>query len=69
MAFWLQADIDALRTAIASGILTVSYDGPPKREITYQSLTAMRSLLAEMRSDVDEVVKYRRTKHAKGFRE
>lgn len=69
MAFWTQADIDALRVAIASGVLTVSYDGPPKRQATYHSLAQMRSLLSEMRRDVAGNVTYRRTKHAKGFRE
>lgn len=49
---WTQADVDNLKSAIASGILTVSYDGPPKRMITYQSLDAMRSLLASMLESV-----------------
>jgi hypothetical protein len=49
---WTQADIDKLSAACASGVLTVTYDGPPRRSITYQSLDAMRSLLAEMRRDV-----------------
>lgn len=45
---WTQAEIDTLRAAIASGVLTVTYDGPPRRSITYQSLDAMRALLASM---------------------
>lgn len=45
---WTQADIDKLKAAVAEGVLTVSYAGPPARMITYQSLAAMRSLLAEM---------------------
>lgn len=49
---WSQADIDALKVAVASGILTVRYDGPPARTITYQSLADMRALLGEMRQDV-----------------
>jgi hypothetical protein len=52
VAIWTQADIDALKAAVASGLLTVSYSGPPARTITYQSLTAMRALLAEMVADV-----------------
>lgn len=52
-AFWTQADIDKLRKAVVSGALTVMYDGPPKRSVTYQSLADMRSLLAEMRRDVN----------------
>jgi hypothetical protein len=50
--FWTEADILALRTAIASGVLSVSYSGPPARQVTYQSLDAMRALLAEMRQEV-----------------
>lgn len=42
---WTQADIDRLHAAIASGILTVEYDGPPKRLITYQSISQMRQVL------------------------
>jgi enoyl-[acyl-carrier-protein] reductase (NADH) len=49
---WSQADIDALKAAVSTGILTVSYDGPPKRMVTYQSLSAMRALLASMVQDV-----------------
>jgi len=52
MSTWTQADIDTLRAAVASGILTVRYDGPPKRELTYQSLAEMRSLLSEMQQAV-----------------
>lgn len=44
--------MDALRQAVASSILTVQYDGPPKRLITYQSLSQMRALLAEMVNQV-----------------
>lgn len=49
---WTQADVDALKTAIKTGILSVSYDGPPRRQIVYQSLSEMRSLLASMQQDV-----------------
>lgn len=52
MATWTQADVDALKTAVASGILTVTYSGPPSRTVTYQNLDAMRRLLAEMVADV-----------------
>jgi hypothetical protein len=51
-ATWTQSDIDTLKTAIASGVLSVNYAGPPARSVTYQSLEAMRSLLAEMRAAV-----------------
>ena len=52
---WTHADIDELIASIAklrkaanSGILSVSYDGPPKRTVTYQSRTDMRNALADM---------------------
>lgn len=51
---WTQADIDSLRAAVASGVLTVSYNGPPARTITYQSLPEMRKLLAEMVGQVGD---------------
>lgn len=51
MATWTQAEIDNLKTAIASGILTVTYDGPPRRSITYQSLAEMRALLSSMQQE------------------
>lgn len=63
MATWTQTDVDNLKAAIAQGILTVSYDGPPKRTITYQSLNGMRSLLASMQQDVNSQVA-----GAKGYR-
>ena len=52
MSTWTQADVDALKVAVASGVLQVRYDGPPARSITYHSLTEMRSLLASMQQDV-----------------
>jgi len=45
---WTQEDLDKLKAAVASGIMTVTYEGPPRRSITYQSLSEMRDLLAEM---------------------
>ena len=52
MAQWTEADVAALKAAVASGILSVKYSGPPAREIQYQSLSEMRRLLAEMTADV-----------------
>lgn len=49
---WTQTEVDQLRAAVASGVLTVSYAGPPARTITYQSLAEMRALLAEMTASV-----------------
>jgi predicted glycosyltransferase len=45
---WTEEDIATLKAAIASGVQTVSYSGPPARTITYQSLAEMRKLLAAM---------------------
>lgn len=68
---WTQADVDALKSAVASGVLTVSFDGPPRRTITYQSLDAMRSLLASMQADVARQsggASYTLISTSKGFR-
>lgn len=64
---WTQADIDKLKAAVASGVLTVSYAGPPARTITYQSLGAMRALLAEMVGTVNGRVPYRLATTNKGL--
>lgn len=48
MAF-TQQHITALETAIASGTLSVRYGD---RQVTYQSLSDMRRLLKQMRSEV-----------------
>ena len=42
-----QEQLDTLQAAIYSGVLRVVYEGPPRREITYQSLDQMRAVLAE----------------------
>jgi len=64
---WTQADIDKLKAAIASGVLTVSYAGPPARSTTYQSLPEMRKLLAEMIGQVSGAPRFRRAAFSKGF--
>ncbi|KKK77491.1 hypothetical protein LCGC14_2853090 [marine sediment metagenome] len=64
---WTQADIDTLKAAIASGVLSVSYGGPPSRSTTYQNLSEMRKLLAEMIRDVNGTTSFRRARHRKGF--
>lgn len=70
MSFWTQADIDKLRAAIAGGVLSVRYDGPPARQVTYHSLAEMRDLLAEMRAEVNGAgaSRTRRVSYSKGFR-
>ena len=52
MPTWTTTERDTLKAAVASGILTVTYDGPPRRSITYQSLEAMRALLADMEQSI-----------------
>jgi hypothetical protein len=47
---WSQTDVDALKAAIATGVTSVMYsDGS---QIQYRSLENMRSILAEMESEV-----------------
>ena len=64
---WTEGDIATLKKAIASGVLSVSYAGPPQRSITYQSLAEMRSLLAEMVGQVRGRTTFRRVAFKKGF--
>jgi hypothetical protein len=64
---WTQADIDTLKAAIASGVLSVSYAGPPARSVTYQSLADMRTQLALMVQSVSGGQSYRLASTRKGF--
>lgn len=67
---WTQGDIDALKPAIAASVLTVTYAagaGMPSRTVTYQSLGAMRALLAEMVRQVSGAPTFRRVSFSKGF--
>lgn len=64
---WTQEEIDALKAAIASGVLTVTYAGPPQRSVTYHSLKEMRELLADMNRQEIEAPAYRRVKFDRGF--
>jgi hypothetical protein len=50
---WTQAEYETLRAAVASGVLSVSYAGPPQRTVQYQSLAEMRKLLADMEREVN----------------
>lgn len=68
MTIWTQEDIDSLKSAIAGGVLTVRYDGPPARSITYQNLSDMRSLLASMVASVSTARRVTLAKHSKGLR-
>jgi hypothetical protein len=67
---WTQADLISLKTAVASGVLTVRYDGPPGRTVTYQNLGEMRALLTEMRQELSRATgarSYRFATTRKGF--
>lgn len=68
---WSDEQIEELRTAIASGVLSVHYSGPPARTVMYQSLSEMRDLLAQMTSengaDAGTRRRYRRAATRKGL--
>jgi hypothetical protein len=66
-AIWTQADIDNLKAAVREGVLSVTYAGPPERIVQYQSLGAMRALLAEMVRQVQKPTAFRRATFNKGF--
>ena len=53
MPRWTEAEYETLRAAVASGVLSVSYAGPPQRTVQYQSLAEMRKLLADMEREVN----------------
>ena len=71
MATWTQADLDTLKAAVASGVLSVEYSGPPARRVTYHGLAEMRSLLAEMAASVESAAgtrsSYKLAGHRKGL--
>lgn len=46
---WTQADIDALKAVIGSGVLTVRYSD---RQVTYQNTADMQKALADMQAEV-----------------
>jgi hypothetical protein len=50
---YTQADIDALKAAIASGALRVKFgSGPDSREVEYRNLSDMNATLAMMTAEV-----------------
>jgi hypothetical protein len=52
-----QADIDALKAAIASGALRVKFgSGPDSREVEYRNLSDMNATLAMMLAEVSPTV-------------
>ena len=46
---WTQTDVDALKAAIATGVLTVEYSD---RRITYQTTSEMLQALSVMQQEV-----------------
>lgn len=67
MAGWTQSDIDTLKAAIATGVLSVNYAGPPARSITYRSMAEMTQALAMMERSVNGGTPYRIARTRKGF--
>lgn len=64
---WTQADIDKLKTIIASGVESAHYD---HRGVRYQGLEQLRALLASMEQEVAGAAgrpSYRRVVTRKGF--
>jgi hypothetical protein len=64
---WTADDVAKLKAAIATGVFSVSYAGPPARTVQYQSLAAMRELLAEMVGTVNGAPRFTRVSFNKGF--
>lgn len=65
---WTQNDIDALKKAIASGVDTVTYAGPPARSVRYRSMDDMLKALSLMEREVNGgATTYRRVVFDKGF--
>lgn len=63
---WSQTDIDTLRTALATGVLEVEYDGPPKRRVTYKSATEMLRILSLAMREVNGTTTHRTATTRKG---
>ena len=63
---WTQTQIDALKTAIASGVLTIKHG---ETLTTYRSLAEMRTALALMEAEVNSTRPSRTVaKFSQGFR-
>lgn len=64
---YTQAEIDQLKAAIISGVLTITYDGPPRRSVTYQSVDAMKRALADALRTSNSPRRFRLAKVKRGF--
>lgn len=65
-----QADIDQLQAVRNSGVLTVTFDGPPRRSVTYQDADDIDRALALMRAELARAqgrVPYRTISTSKGL--
>lgn len=50
---YTQADLDALKAAIASGARRVKFgSGPDSREVEYRSLAEMRAIVADIEAEL-----------------
>jgi len=61
---WTQSEIDALKAAIATGVLTVRHG---ETLTTYRSLSEMRALLAMMQGEVNAPTRRTVAKLTRGF--
>lgn len=57
MSNYTQAQLDALRAAYASGVLTVDYNG---RRVTYHSRAEMAQIIATIEADLSPATTPRR---------
>ncbi len=71
---YTDVEIEALRVAIVSaattGVLSVEYDGPPKRKVTFRSISEMQATLSKMvatSATSARTTTYRLVKTSKGF--
>lgn len=63
---WSQNDINTLRAAIASGVLTVMYEGPPKRTVTYKNGAEQLQALSLAMREVNGVSSFTHASTRKG---
>lgn len=64
---YTQAQLLNLEVALTQGVLTVEYDGPPKRMVTYQSVAAMTALRAQMIRELNKPPAFRHASFSSGF--
>jgi hypothetical protein len=59
---YTQADLDAIKAAIATGALRVKFgSGPDSREVEYRSLSDMNATLAQIEAEVAPALRRFRT--------